>query len=35
MVASSDATNISTTIVKNGNVYEINGRKWWSSGAGK
>lgn len=34
MVASSDATNISTTIVKNGNVYEINGRKWWSSGAG-
>ena len=32
-VASSDATNISTSITKDGDVYVINGRKWWSSGA--
>ncbi|MEK6454214.1 acyl-CoA dehydrogenase [Caldifermentibacillus hisashii] len=33
-VASSDATNISTSIEKDGDEYVINGRKWWSSGAG-
>jgi acyl-CoA dehydrogenase len=33
-VASSDATNISTRIERQGNVYVINGRKWWSSGVG-
>jgi len=32
-VASSDATNISTSIVRDGDEYVINGRKWWSSGA--
>jgi acyl-CoA dehydrogenase len=33
-VASSDATNIQSSITKNGDTYVINGRKWWSSGAG-
>src|ERR1700674_5817586 len=33
-VASSDATNIESSIVRQGNEYVINGRKWWSSGAG-
>ena len=33
-VASSDATNIATSIVRDGDEYVINGRKWWSSGAG-
>ncbi len=33
-VASSDATNIHSRIEKQGNEYVINGRKWWSSGAG-
>ncbi len=32
-VASSDATNIETSIVLDGDEYIINGRKWWSSGA--
>ena len=33
-VASSDATNIRTSIQRNRDHYVINGRKWWSSGAG-
>lgn len=33
-VASSDATNIETSIIRDGDEYVINGRKWWTSGAG-
>src|SRR5829696_7176905 len=33
-VASSDATNISSRIDRNADEYVINGRKWWTSGAG-
>ncbi|GEO00516.1 acyl-CoA dehydrogenase [Novosphingobium sediminis] len=34
LVASSDATNIETRMVREGDEYVINGRKWWSSGLG-
>jgi len=34
LVASSDATNIETSIKRDGDHYVINGRKWWSSGVG-
>ena len=33
-MASSDATNIRVSIVREGDEYVINGRKWWTSGAG-
>lgn len=33
-VASSDATNIEASIIRDRDEYVINGRKWWSSGAG-
>jgi acyl-CoA dehydrogenase len=33
-VASSDATNIATRIVRDDDAYVIDGKKWWSSGAG-
>ena len=33
-VASSDATNIETSITREGDAYVVNGRKWWSSGVG-
>lgn len=32
-VASSDATNIATSVVRDGDEYVVNGRKWWTTGA--
>ena len=32
-VASSDPTNLASTIVRDGDEYVVNGRKWWTSGA--
>jgi acyl-CoA dehydrogenase len=34
-VASSDANNIEGSIVRDGDEYAVNGRKWWSTGAGR
>lgn len=31
-MASSDATNMQCSIERDGDVYVINGKKWWSSG---
>jgi acyl-CoA dehydrogenase len=33
-VASSDATNIEASVIREGDHYVVNGRKWWSTGAG-
>ncbi|MHB1628567.1 MAG: acyl-CoA dehydrogenase family protein [Bacilli bacterium] len=33
-VASADATNISASVVRDGDEYVVNGHKWWSSGGG-
>lgn len=33
-VASSDATNIAASIIHDGDAYVVNGRKWWTTGAG-
>src|SRR3990167_10142495 len=32
-VASSDATNVESSIVRDGDHYVLNGRKWWTTGA--